>query len=220
MENKLDSRFFVDTDPKTDEIVFKLPNTWWSRYYEYEWAKQFPEPDDVVLDAASGVDHPFKFYLTTVAREVHACDIDPRIMTPERVVEAIRRSWFGPEAADIVQAKYIGNVHLKWGNLANLPYGDRTFDKVFCISVLEEMPERDRKAAFVEFGRVLKDGGLIVLTFDYPNIDLKQLCRDVAAAGLELAGNADFEKPANAIYTEMWGGLHCFRCVLRKREPA
>ncbi|MED1914072.1 hypothetical protein P4V64_02030 [Bacillus thuringiensis] len=50
-----DSRFIVNTDEKDDHFIFTLPVTWNSRPYEYAWAKQFANPNDVVLDSASGI---------------------------------------------------------------------------------------------------------------------------------------------------------------------
>ena len=61
--SELISRFFTFDDPKLNKVILKLPESWWSRPYEYAWAKSFVEQDHVVLDAACGVCHPFKFYL-------------------------------------------------------------------------------------------------------------------------------------------------------------
>ena len=59
----LTTRFFNTNDKRMDTVVFPLPSHWWSRFYEYAWAAEFCSENDVVLDAACGIPHPFKFYL-------------------------------------------------------------------------------------------------------------------------------------------------------------
>lgn len=219
MGDETESRFFRLSDPRSDEVLYKIPEVWWSRLYEYEWAKRFVRPGDVVLDAASGITHPFKFYLTTVAAEVHACDIDPAIADPARIVEAIRNSWFGPAVAAEIESRYISLVKLAHGDLTQLPYADEQFDLIYCISVLEELPQEAQLAAFKQFRRVLKADGRLVVTFDYPDIDLEGLRSTLKEAGLGFAGPVDFELPPDAVYTPMWNGLYCFRALLRKVQP-
>jgi hypothetical protein len=75
----LDSRFFRIDDDKTGFFVYNLPQTWWSRKYEYKWVEKFARPGDIVLDAASGVFHPLKFFLADRCKKVYACDIDEDI---------------------------------------------------------------------------------------------------------------------------------------------
>jgi len=68
-----------------------------------------------------------------------------------------------------------------------------------------------------EFRRVLKDDGLIVLTFDYPRINLDYLKMLVPEIGLAFHGPVDFDLPVNAVYSDVHQ-LHCFRTVLHKRR--
>ena len=65
----------------------------------------------------------------------------------------------------------IANVMTEVASVYELPFSNRTFDRVFMIAVLAEIP--DRKKALLEIKRVLKDGGLlaigeILLDPDYP----------------------------------------------------
>ena len=69
--------------------MFDLPSNWWSRKYEYPWAANFAGSEDTVLDAASGICHPFKFVLADKFRSVYASDIDPRILAPDSIVKDI-----------------------------------------------------------------------------------------------------------------------------------
>lgn len=216
MSDKLTSRFFVCSDAKTDKLVLILPPTWWSRFYEYEWARQFCEPDDVALDAGCGICHPFKFYLADACREVHACDIDERILRPEAILEDIARD-FGAAAAKDFPSKYFDRVHYARTSLTSLPYTDGKFDKIYCISVLEHLPPHDIYLALRECARTLKDNGLFVLTFDYPTIDLAFFSNLLPHAALTFAGDVSFELPANAIYSDLYR-LYCFRAVLRKKR--
>lgn len=45
-----------------------------------------------------------------------------------------------------------------------LPFADATFDRVFSISVLEHIPDRGDSEAFREMVRVLRPGGIVVVT--------------------------------------------------------
>lgn len=213
-----DSRFFVEPDERAETIFFKLPFDWWSRFYEYHWASQFIHKDDVVLDAACGVCHPFKFYLADRCREVHACDVDARILNHEAILQDIS-AFFSPETAANMDLSYFAKVHLIQADLTKLPYENRKFDKVFCISVLEHMDEESMFKAFTEFTRVLKNDGLLILTFDFPDIQFPILKNAISQAGMDFYGNVSFERPPDALYSRFHPPtLYCFRVVLKKRE--
>lgn len=215
--NMLSSRFFIQTDAKADRLFFKLPNTWWSRPYEYEWAKHFANPGDIVLDAACGISHPFKFFLSDRCKEVHACDMDPRIVSPDEILQDIKND-FGREEANRVSKNYFEKIQFIRANLTSLPYMNKKFDKIFCISVLEHLDFNILKMAFAEFRRVLKDDGVIVVTFDYPAIHLESLQHVSSAIGLDFCGDVSFEKDENAVYTDIYfPRLYCYRAVFKKR---
>jgi len=231
MDPQWTSRFVVEADPRAGSFVFDMPPEWWSRPYEYDWASRFAEANDVALDAASGVPHPLKFYLVDHCREVHAVDLDERITDPA----AIRAETESAYQVEMPQ-RYLDDVDYRLASLTDLPYADGTFDKVYCISVLEHLRDPFNKwpwllplrplLGFVtptielslrEFRRVLKDDGLMVLTFDHPRISLAYVDHLVQSLGLEFAGPHDYAIPADAL---AWPerGLRCFRAVLRKRR--
>lgn len=83
------SRFFVNSDARREKLIYDLPESWWSRPYEYEWCTNFISPHDVVLDAACGISHPLKFYLAGFSDEVYACDLDARILSREAILQNI-----------------------------------------------------------------------------------------------------------------------------------
>jgi len=65
----------------------------------------------------------------------------------------------------------ITNVTARLASACELPFPDKTFDRVFMVTVLAEIP--DRKRALLEIKRVLKDEGLLavgelLLDPDYP----------------------------------------------------
>lgn len=209
------SRFFVNSDARREKLIYDLPESWWSRPYEYEWCINFISPHGVVLDAACGIPHPLKFYLAGVCAEVYACDVDRRIVSREAVLQEIDQV-VGGKAAGQVLARRTTNLHLAEANLTGLPYEDESFDTIFCISVLEHLTLEDTVLTLREFHRTLNDEGLLVLTFDYPTVNLNVMNELLLQAGFQYWGETDFELPADAVHTDMWGGLHCFRAVLRK----
>ena len=140
------SRFFRYGDPRSDRFFFDLPPEWWSRPYEYLWASQFVDANQVVLDAASGICHPFKFYLLDHSRAVEACDIDDRIVMPTELLKDVAAT-FGEDAARTLDSRYVENIGFSKASLTLLPYKDDTFDRVFCISVLEHLNDAYNRMA-------------------------------------------------------------------------
>jgi len=215
----LASRFIVRGDPHDADVVFPLPEPWWSRPYEYAWATRFARPTDVVLDVACGVCHPFKFRLAELAAETHACDVDPRVTSPEAILADIA-DCAGAGAAAGFDRTRLTQVRLQVCDMRQMPYADRSFDRVFCISVLEHLAPPDQLRALAELARVLADGGLIVLTVDHPTVDLDRLRRDLDVVGLRFAGDVDLAIPPDAISSSYWGPeLRCVRLAL-ERDPS
>ncbi|GBF75355.1 SAM-dependent methyltransferase [Paenibacillus sp. 598K] len=219
MDTLLASRFILRSDERQATLIHPLPSTWWSRPYEYSWAMAFASPEAVVLDAACGISHPFKFALAERSREAHACDLDPRITSKAAIIEDISRD-FGVEAAASQVDYWQEGLRLACANLTELPYEDALFDRVFCISVLEHMPFNDQALALREFSRVLKPDALLILTFDYPTVSLEDISMLLRDTGFVFAGEVDYTLPEDALHTDMWGGLHCFRAVLRKASDS
>ncbi len=236
MNDYFGSRFFRKDDPHLENFVFKLPSVWWSRGYEYNWAAQFVKKNDIVLDAASGVPHPLKYYLADACSQAHACDLDAKIQSSEATIAEIKRE-YGEAAVEIYKKCYVGSVRFSLSTVTALPYREKSFDKVFCISVLEHLNDfynrhpaldflslaiessifpREIYLSLREFKRVLKNDGKIVLTFDYPRINLKYFDRIVNMLGLCYAGDVSFEKPDDVLYSDEHG-LYCYRAMLVKQ---
>ncbi|MCW3794014.1 class I SAM-dependent methyltransferase [Paenibacillus sp. LS1] len=212
----MESRYIRQSDPKTDTLVFPLHPAWWSRPYEYEWARRFARPDDVVLDAACGISHPFKFWLAENCREVHACDWDERILSEEAIRLDIAAD-FGEQAAQDLPDSSLVRLHRAQANLAQLPYESGKFDRVFCISVLEHLDTGTMLRAFREFARVLKPNGQLIATFDVPEMRPDLLETIMAVTGLTIEDKLNVEEPDDAIWSDMYGTpIRCFRAVICK----
>ena len=103
---------------------------------------------------------------------VFVIDIQPRIIS--RLDRRLRREG-------------ISNAITKVASADNLPLADNTFDRVFMVAVLGEIPNKDK--ALSEARRVLKDSGLVaigevLIDPDYPRQkSVIRWCRD---AGLQL----------------------------------
>ncbi len=54
------------------------------------------------------------------------------------------------------------------GSLAQLPYGDGSFDRALCLDVLEHLSFEDQARALAELARVLVPGGELFVTV--PNL--------------------------------------------------
>lgn len=210
-----ESRFIRNTDEQGNVLLYPIPNHWWSRLYEYIWAKNFVEENDVCLDAACGTFHHFKFYLATKCKEVYACDLDEEVTRKYSTLLSVRNV-FG-QAAYLSVNEIYDKIRFSLNDITNLSYENEKFDKVYCISVLEHLPEDLIGQAFKELTRVLKQDGLLVLTFDYPDIKFDILKRAIDEAGLQFYSTVDFEMPSDVL--ESWNipGLKCFRALLKKK---
>jgi SAM-dependent methyltransferase len=135
----------------------------WSRVWEYpyayhhlsSWRAQCRTPSGlVVADVGSGVTF-FPFAVAQLGYSVICTDIDPICG-----LDLAR-------AREIVQPRP-GFVEFRLSDGQHLPFRDRECDAVYCISVLEHIPNFD--LTIREVARILKPEGLLVLTVD---IDLQ-----------------------------------------------
>ena len=134
------------------------PYKLWSRRWEYpfaaqrliDFARQRPPGPVKVLDAGSGVTY-FPYYIIEQVPQAQfiCCDYDPS---------------YAQMFADINRDRGQPKVSFLQAMLQKLPLDSASLDAVCCISVLEHT---DNYGEIVnEFARVLKPGGLFVLTFD------------------------------------------------------
>ena len=196
MDKHYTSRYILKSDEHKNTFITKLPETWWSRPYEYAWAANFMGKDLTVLDAACGIEHPFKYYLAENCQFVDATDHHPKIK-------------------DV--AHNYSNLTLYHTDLTDTPSQEGTYDRVFCISVLEHLNPIERIDTLMEFYRVLKPSGLAVITCDIPLVTPVKLITHALQIGFSLPGPAypQAPDPSYTIYSEEYG-LYCYRLLLQK----
>lgn len=213
MVSQMNNRFFTYTDPSSNYCgsYYLEPNFFWSRLYEYAFALNLIQPSDISLDSAAGVYHPFKFALTDLCRETYVCDLDN--LSKEYVLSEVRRMFGDNKYAE----ERIDKIHFNQCNLISLPYLNKMFDKIFCISVFEHLLEQDQLSALKEFKRTLKDDGLIILTCDYPSTKPEQVLEMVKECGLKVFGEYDYTLLEDAIFSDYFGSrLYCYNMLLVK----
>ena len=191
---------------KRAEIVagMKLPEAWWSRPYEYAWALQYAGPSQVVADMGTGwMYRPFKEALSEICGFVYAVDLDVRLLsqTPADNMQLIVASFTQP--------------------IKQIPAG--TLDRIFCISVLEDMGDMIGDA-IEEFARLLHPNGRMILTFDaqydmekplgqYPGVKLDKFLKALDDNHLLIEGDLLLDK-TDAVYHEQFN-LCCLHVVVK-----
>jgi SAM-dependent methyltransferase len=134
-----------------------LPASYWRvAEFAYVWRRLERLEDVKVLDLGSPKD-----LAAILARdrgfEVTAVDILPdAVALSERRAKALGLSGTGP-----------GKVRSEVQDGRDLVYGDETFDVAYSVSVLEHIPNTGDSLAMRELVRVVKPGGLIVVTVPY-----------------------------------------------------
>lgn len=214
----LTSRFILKTDDKVESVMdIPLRESWWSRPSEYAWAAKFAKEDAIVLDAACGVSHPFKWYLGENCKETWACDLDPRINKKETIIQETYDD-LGGIAYEVLASnpQLIDQVRIINASITSLPESLPQFDRIFCISTLEHLTKAECKKALAEFERFLHPHGLVILTVDYPEITPSELIAMADSAGLVPAGNISNDIQADKQLTT--GLLSIYRCVLKHKE--
>ena len=129
------------------------PDMQWSRGWEYPWVLLHGEfqSGQRVLDAGAGAS-PLPMMLARQGCQVVTVDDDQE-------GEGHREHLWGfhPELT-------LERYQAMRGNLHHLAYDEATFDRVVSVGVLEHLKDRD--VAIAEMRRVVKPGGLLVVTED------------------------------------------------------
>jgi ubiquinone/menaquinone biosynthesis C-methylase UbiE len=144
---------------KNSEKLSDYKNKWvsnplwqWSRIYEYPFTESHINEfikgrnDIRILDAGSGITFlPFMLSEKPEISEINCLDYDKSL---------------------IKTYNEIGSDKIKFnnGSLNLLEFNDNTFDIIYCISVLEHTDNYEK--ILLEFKRVIKNDGLLILTFD------------------------------------------------------
>jgi SAM-dependent methyltransferase len=134
-----------------------------TRCWEYPWILENGrfEKGLKCLDAGCG-QSPFPINLYGFGCEVHGLDYlqGERDDYPETY--GIPREWVN---------RWAGKVQYHHGDMDKAPFPDNSFDRITCISVLEHiLTPQDPHAHYPclrELRRILKPGGLLIVTVDY-----------------------------------------------------
>lgn len=105
---------------------------------------------DSILDLGTGSG----FYLPLLARtgrQVHGVDLAPVLHLTQRMV----------------RTKGLQNILLSKADVTKLPFRSDHFDLLFCLSLIEHI--QDQKRALVEFKRVLRKDGVLILGYPLQN---------------------------------------------------
>jgi 2-polyprenyl-3-methyl-5-hydroxy-6-metoxy-1,4-benzoquinol methylase len=145
------------------------------KHLEYPWAIVHGDfkPGMTVLDAGCGRG-AFQYYLARKGYRVSACDIDGfrsrKLLKLQRLAHGLHLAP-KPDLTSRLRrnGRFFGvNVDYHIEPMQHLTWPDATFDRVCSISVLEHIqPQCEQKKAVQELARVLKSGGLMLLTLDY-----------------------------------------------------
>lgn len=190
---ELEQTAFLDMEAEFRSKEYKWPRDPlhdWARVWEYPYvyyhlaAYMETLPQDykpVVADVGSGVTF-FPFSIAKLGYQVICTDIDPIC---ERDLSLARECV--PHSP--------GTVDFGLAEGPAIPFGAEECDAVYCISVLEHVP--DFEMMLVEITRILKPGGLFILTCD---INLRP------EDGLELGPSA-YQRLMNyvrKVYNPLW----------------
>jgi len=178
---------------------------WWSRHYEYHWAIRYAQAGQIVADAGCGYTfRPFKNVLANHCAEVIAIDSNPKLMN---------------------LAPFPDNIAPLIASLEDVPLADGFFDRIFCISVIEECNAYEN--IINEFARLIKPDGRIVLTFDvihdagapehprWKGLSLTDFLYTIDNAGLDFDGEYYADKNNALVNLEF--NLCVYHCILKKR---
>jgi SAM-dependent methyltransferase len=137
--------------------LYPKPQVYATRMWEYPFAilSASMNPGLVCADIGCGMT-PFTVYLAKTAK----CDVTG--FDPDIFVSGERFKVFG------VSQEFQNRSGLKVvrAGMDCLPVPDSSFDRVFCISVMEHVPSTVARRGMREIARVLKPGGLAILTVD------------------------------------------------------
>jgi len=131
------------------------PLNQWSRQWEYPFVFSRIQPimetkqTRRILDAGSGISF-FPYYIKSKydCTDVYCCDIDTHFK------DIFQR----------INSNSEENLKFSIGDLKELPYEDKWFDVIYCISVLEHTGDYEK--IIEEFHRIIAPGGRLIVTFD------------------------------------------------------
>ena len=167
--------------------LLRYPEIYAARLWEYPYAilSANLRPGMKCLDVGCGMT-AFTIYLSEVSK-TKITGLDPDIFD-----SGVKYKGHG------VSKEFIKRTGLKIveGGTENLPFKSNSFERVFCISVIEHLPKKILEAGLKEIARVLKPSGLAVLTFDINMLsEINRPLDIIWESGLIPMGSIDLKWP-------------------------
>lgn len=170
-----------------------------TRQWEYPWAilNANLQAGMRVLDVGSG-GSPFPLYLGMGGVECYAADPSLDQGKPKRnwrrhitFFLGIATGWCLPRSKRSLPVRYFPD------SIQELSFPDGFFDRVFCLSVIEHIPQSEWSLCMEQLARVVRPGGRLVLTLDMsaPDANVHVYKRLIATCPLDLIGNVDYPVP-------------------------
>lgn len=188
------------------------PGFYAARMWEYPFAVLAAElePGMKCADIGCGTT-PFTPYLGTVSGIENITGFDPDYFENE---DKKSHYAFGITRSFIDKAGF----NFQPDDMTQLNVPDGSFDRVFCLSVIEHITEPVIwQKGIKEMVRVLKPGGRLILTVDLGiNCPLTNPLDIIKFSGLVPAGNIDFRWPQKRFVNMNGEGLDVFGIVLEK----
>lgn len=206
MDYEYTNAFFKVTDPTVDIVSgFTIPNGFWSRKHEYLFAMKYAAAGQIVADMGCGWHYrPLHDWLSMTCEFCYGVDSHPGIL-------------------DLPQMQKGVFVVADFGNKIDaIPAG--TLNRIFCISVLEELIDYD--SALAEFKRLLHPHGKIIVTMDatydkskpahykYKGVDMDAFESAMLKNGLVYEGSVCRVIPENALHNDEFN-LAVWHCVIK-----
>jgi SAM-dependent methyltransferase len=213
------NKFLTYNDKLLTDFV-EMPIEWWSRPYEYAFVADYLGKNQVIVDAGCGIEHPFKWYAAARVKKVIAIDTDERLLNlmigqPITQGDPLTLKMLAQKGDD-------KNIEYIQGSFTTKMEIVKNVDRVFCISVFEHMSPEDQEKAMINFYEMLKPGGVLVMTLDYPMAKPDIIYNMAKTIGFELEpATYEADNEANII-TRQFGNIKVFTLVgvkPKKEEP-
>jgi len=135
----------------------------YARYFEYPKAVEMMEIEEgeslSLLDVGSGRQGQFPLYLAAKFPQLSVCSSDPR----EDFTEQRQRV----EALGLRASVEAGRLRFEQMDILSPVFPEAHFDRISCISTIEHIPGDGDTAAIRNMARLLKPGGLLVVSVPF-----------------------------------------------------
>lgn len=221
MDDKLQARYFMLTDKCATTLGdYSLNERWWSRFYEYQWAVEFLNKDDTIIDLGCGLEHPFKFYAAEKVKKVYAVDNHADILDFTKIEQNIEK-WLNKDTAIKAKKVHKGTkLEIKKIDMTELElnFKEESIDKAFAISVFEHV-QHLMEPALNQLYKILKPGGQVIMTFDHPTMLPETALDVIKRTKFKILGSdPNFTNKFVNVVRDRHYGLRCFRIVVGKEQ--